>query len=74
MDPSRGESHLSLPLICSREPTVVQGGFQETGPRSLPGGGGAHLVELHVLILDVVHPGVLAAGADVLPLLVPGGR
>lgn len=71
--PSRRESHLS-PLHLHRRAHSGQGGFQGRGSRRLPGGGSAYLAELHVLILDAIHPGVLAAGANVLPLLVPEER
>lgn len=69
----QGRDHLSLPIPTQEGPAPVPDGLPGRGLRPAAEGH-AYLVELHVIVLDALHPVVLAVGANVLPLLVPYGR
>ena len=66
-----GEKSSVPPLPWHRRTWLLfQVASQGQGP-GLPMGGHAHLVELHVVVLDALYPGVLTVGANALSLLVP---
>lgn len=69
--PQQGRSHLSLPCLGTGGPGSCSRWHPREKVPGRPMGGHAHLVELHVIVLDALHPGVLAAGASALSLLVP---
>lgn len=66
-----GETSPVPPLPLHRKACSYSGWCPHERVPGLPAGGRAHLVELHVIVLDALPPGVLAVGANVLSLLVP---